>query len=179
MIHPYLSHSVIKTPIGEMLILCSDLGVRGCWFMGQKHFPKEAEQTPAVHTPLGSKHHQQVQNELTLYFNHKIDQFNIPLDLDPLGTPFQKEVWQALLSIPLGETLSYSEIATLINRPNSTRAVGSAIGKNPISIIIPCHRVISKSGSLTGYAGGIDRKQYLLNLESQKARSGHLGRSNQ
>lgn len=166
-----VSHSLINTPIGEMLILCSDKGLQGCWFVGQKHFPPLVLKTPRSHTALAQAHHDSSAKQLALYFAHKIDQFNLILDLDSTGTLFQKEVWRALLSVPWGQTVSYGDIANTMGRPSSTRAVGSAVGKNPISIVIPCHRVIGKDGSLTGYAGGIERKKFLLNLESQVIKS--------
>jgi len=168
---PPFSHSLVPTPLGEMLLQCSDKGIQGCWFVGQKNFPLNAPHVPATQTSPGSKHHQWAATELGHYFDNQIDQFHVSLDFDHWGTPFQREVWLALLKIPLGCTLSYSEIASQINRPQSTRAVGSAIGKNPISIFIPCHRVIAKSGSLTGYAGGVHRKEFLLNLETPKTHS--------
>jgi methylated-DNA-[protein]-cysteine S-methyltransferase len=166
-----ITQSLVPTPLGEMLLQCSDKGVQGCWFIGQKNFPLNALHLPTSHTSLGSKHHQVAAMELRQYFDNQIDQFHVSLDFEHWGTPFQREVWLALLRIPLGHTLSYSEIASQINRPQSTRAVGSAIGKNPISIFIPCHRVIAKSGALTGYAGGVYKKEFLLNLETPKKHS--------
>ena len=159
------SQSLIPTPIGDILILCSGKGLRGCWFIGQSHFPRDALDQCSTDLTIGMRFHQTVKRQLDLYFNNQIDKFEIELDLNSMGTPFQMEVWHALLSIPFGQTVSYSDISRKINRPNSTRAVGAAIGKNPISVIIPCHRVIGANGNLTGYAGGIERKKYLLNLE--------------
>lgn len=104
--------------------------------------------------------------ELYGYFLEKESSFNIPLNLK--GTLFQKKVWQALLEIPYGKTCSYKDIAQKIGNPKAVRAVGTAIGKNPISIIIPCHRVIASNGGLGGFAGGIDRKKILLDLEKMR-----------
>jgi methylated-DNA-[protein]-cysteine S-methyltransferase len=101
--------------------------------------------------------------QLMQYFDGEITTFNLPLA--PLGTPFRQETWQALQKIPYGETRCYSEQAELMNNKKAVRAVGAANGANPISIIIPCHRVIGKDGSLTGYAGGLQRKAWLLNFE--------------
>jgi len=106
----------------------------------------------------------EVEKQLAEYFAGKRSFFDIPLEYK--GTPFQQDVWKTLATIPYGKTASYKEIAEKIQRPKAVRAVGTAIGKNPISIIIPCHRVIGSNGSLTGFAGGLDRKQILLQLES-------------
>ena len=102
-------------------------------------------------------------NQLDEYFNNKRQVFNLPIN--PIGTDFQKKVWAELLKIPYGQTASYREIAVKIGNPKASRAVGSANNKNPIAIIIPCHRVIGANKKLTGYAGGLDKKQMLLDLE--------------
>lgn len=104
-------------------------------------------------------------NELTLYFSGELESFSLPLA--PQGTDFQKKVWQALTAIPYGETWNYKQLATAIGKPQAARAVGAANGRNPISIVIPCHRVIGANGKLTGYAGGLDTKQKLLAMESK------------
>jgi len=101
--------------------------------------------------------------QLSEYFNKKRQTFDLKIEMK--GTPFQKSVWSALLSIPYGKTCAYSEVATLINNPNAVRAVGAANGNNPIALIVPCHRVIGRDGSLTGYAGGLARKAWLLRHE--------------
>ncbi len=111
----------------------------------------------------------EVCRQLDAYFAGRLRAFDVPLDLK--GTTFQLSVWRALAAIPYGQTRSYAEIARAIGQPRAVRAVGQAIGANPVSIIVPCHRVIGSSGKLTGYAGGIRRKQALLNLEAQ-AREG-------
>ena len=102
--------------------------------------------------------------QLDSYFKGRLKNFDLPLE--PPGTPFQQSVWQALLTIPYGQTCSYADIATQIKNPKAVRAVGNANGRNPISIIIPCHRVIGSNGSLTGFGGGLPTKTYLLNLEN-------------
>ena len=104
--------------------------------------------------------------ELGEYFDGNRKAFDVPLD--PQGTEFQQQVWQALLEIPYGQMASYAEVASAINKPKAVRAVGAANGRNPISILVPCHRVIGSNGSLTGYAGGLPRKQWLLQLEGQQ-----------
>ncbi|UJF18984.1 methylated-DNA--[protein]-cysteine S-methyltransferase [Vibrio sp. SS-MA-C1-2] len=106
---------------------------------------------------------QQAYQQLDQYFKGQRTEFDLPIDLQ--GTPFQLSTWKALQSIPFGETISYGEQANRMENPKAVRAVGAANGKNPISIIIPCHRVIGKNGKLTGYAGGLDRKEWLLDFE--------------
>jgi methylated-DNA-[protein]-cysteine S-methyltransferase len=113
----------------------------------------------------------ETERQLAEYFAGNRDRFDLPLEFS--GTEFQKKVWQALLEIPYGETRSYSGIASQIGHANAVRAVGAANGKNPISIIAPCHRVIGASGSLTGFAGGLDNKAHLLALE--RSRPEHIG----
>ncbi|HJP46500.1 methylated-DNA--[protein]-cysteine S-methyltransferase [Acinetobacter venetianus] len=108
-----------------------------------------------------------VKQQLEEYFLGQRQQFDLPLDFQ--GTAFQQQVWQALLTIPFGETRSYKEIAIQLGNEKAVRAVGAANGKNPISIIAPCHRVIGSSGALVGFAGGLDKKQILLSLEQNKA----------
>ncbi|OKL35658.1 methylated-DNA--[protein]-cysteine S-methyltransferase [Domibacillus mangrovi] len=103
-------------------------------------------------------------DELRQYFKGMRQSFSLPLDVK--GTPFQEEIWEALQQIPYGKTYSYSDIAELIQKPTAVRAVGTAIGANPVLITVPCHRVIGKNGSITGYRGGMDLKEYLLQLEA-------------
>jgi len=109
----------------------------------------------------------QTEAELAQYFAGKRNAFTVPLDFN--GTGFQQSVWQALLSIPFGETRSYGQIAAQLGKPSASRAVGAANGKNPISIIAPCHRVIGSNGKLTGFAGGLETKAHLLALEGHEA----------
>ena len=106
-----------------------------------------------------------MRDQLEAYFAGERVEFDVPLDLDE-ATPFRRSVWSALLEIPYGETVSYGELARRLALPTAARAVGAANGSNPISIIIPCHRVIGSSGDLTGYAGGLERKRYLLRHEA-------------
>jgi methylated-DNA-[protein]-cysteine S-methyltransferase len=112
----------------------------------------------------------ETERQLKEYFEGKRQEFSIPLDMR--GTAFQKNVWEALLAIPFGETRSYGQLAKQLGRPSAARAVGGASGRNPLSIVVPCHRVIGASGELTGFAGGIGAKERLLKIESQNARSG-------
>ncbi|TKW60635.1 MAG: methylated-DNA--[protein]-cysteine S-methyltransferase [Blastochloris viridis] len=112
---------------------------------------------------------QKAQQQLQAYFEGKLTVFDVPLG--GVGTAFQKEVWAALLTIPYGETRSYAQLAQQIGRPAAVRAVGAANGRNPLSIIVPCHRVIGSNGLLTGFAGGMAAKAYLLNLENSRLKS--------
>ncbi|HLS20679.1 MAG TPA: methylated-DNA--[protein]-cysteine S-methyltransferase [Bacillota bacterium] len=107
----------------------------------------------------------QIKDELTAYFNKTLTTFTVPNIL--FGTDFQKDVWRALMNIPYGETVTYKKVAMMINRPKAVRAVGGALNKNPFSIVLPCHRVIGSDGSLTGFGGGIDRKEQLLIFEQK------------
>ena len=149
---------VIETPLGPMLAARSETGLSGLWFEGQKHHPGVID-APSGDDPL----FKQLRKALAAYFEGRA----VPkLPLDPQGTDFQREVWQALLEIAPGKVDSYGSIATRLGRPKAARALGAAVGRNPISILIPCHRVLGSSGDLTGYAGGIERKKALLELET-------------
>jgi len=149
------------SPIGKLRLRTTDSGL-----IAVDHTNQQAEALHAINNP-NHPHIQQATAELNEYFQKQRTSFNVPLS--PQGTAFQLQVWQALSTIPYGETKSYSDIATTINRPKAVRAVGLANGKNPLSIFIPCHRVIGKNQTLTGYAGGLKNKQYLLQLEQNQA----------
>ncbi len=113
-----------------------------------------------------------MREQLEAYAQGRLREFDLPLA--PAGTPFQQRVWDALRRVAHGETISYAELARRIGAPTAARAVGAAVGRNPVSVIVPCHRIVGSDGSLTGYAGGLDRKRALLELEST-ARSAHAG----
>ena len=152
----------IATPLGRVLLAASDAGLAGLWFDGQRHHPG------ALALPLDpmQPHLAQLRAELQQYWSGPSHEpFRVALD--PHGTAFQKAVWRALLRIGCGRLSSYGELAAAVGRPAAVRAVGAAVGRNPISIVIPCHRVLGRDGSLTGYAGGLARKQALLALERQ------------
>jgi methylated-DNA-[protein]-cysteine S-methyltransferase len=149
-----------ESPLGPMLMTAEDDCLTGLYFLGQKHFPAEVPQ-PGEARPGGVLDH--TARQLDAYFQRRQTTFDLPLS--PRGTSFQRAVWDALRAIDSGETVTYGELARRLGRPQSVRAVGAAVGRNPISIIIPCHRVIGSDGSLTGYAGGLDRKKILLDLE--------------
>jgi len=154
----------IDSPLGTMLLARTDAGLAGAWFDSQKHHPDAIDAPERGDDPLL----RETARQLHAYFAGEIDAFALPLDLQ--GTAFQRGVWQELLRIETGATTSYGEIARTLGIPAATRAVGSAVGRNPVSIIVPCHRVVGSSGSLTGYAGGLDRKTSLLRIEAERAR---------
>ena len=149
------------SPLGPIVLAATDRGLAGLWFEGQRHWPAALAQWPAQpdHPVLV-----RARAQLDDYFAGRLQAFDLPLDL-PLGTPFQAKVWAALCAIPHGQTLSYAALSLLIGAPAAVRAVGAAIGRNPVGIVVPCHRVLGKAGALTGYAGGLERKTALLRLE--------------
>ena len=151
----------IHSCLGNIVIATSNSGLCGLWFDGQKH-------QPGLDTGLFDRPCDRlinVESQLCAWFSGELKRFNIALDLSA-GTSFQQAVWHALLEIPRGQTISYATLSATINRPKASRAVGAAVGRNPVSLIIPCHRVIGSQGALTGYAGGLERKLALLKLES-------------
>jgi methylated-DNA-[protein]-cysteine S-methyltransferase len=148
-------------PLGPMTLAAHDVALVGVWFDGQKHQPDFSDWALAPHCPVLRTAVLQLQQ----YFAGDRQAFNVPLDLTG-GTEFQQKVWEALLDIDPGTTVSYGTISQRIGKPAAVRAVGSAIGHNPLSIVVPCHRVVGADGALTGYAGGLERKIALLNLET-------------
>ncbi len=150
-----------STPFGEVLIAADDLGITGLWFTGQKHFPSHLKCASGTNAHLEA-----AMVWLDQYFRGQLPSISVPLH--PFGTPFQKAVWDILCAIPYGQTVSYGQIAKQLSPTMSAQAVGNAVARNPISILIPCHRVIGSDGSLTGYAGGLTRKGKLLQLEQQR-----------
>jgi methylated-DNA-[protein]-cysteine S-methyltransferase len=149
-----------ESPLGAMIVAATGKGLAGAWFDGQRHLP-DLSAWPHVsgHPVLDA-----AARQLLEYFAGSRTQFDLPLDLQG-GTPFQQSVWQALLAIPSGATASYGAVSGRVGNPAAVRAVGAAVGRNPLSIIVPCHRVLGSDGSLTGYAGGLERKSALLRLE--------------
>ncbi len=150
--------------LGAMLLVTENDALTGVYFLGQKHFPKDV---PACGPCRPGDLLDRTAGQLEEYLQGRRRAFDLPLA--PQGTPLQRDVWQALRALPCGETVTYGELAARIGRPRSARAVGAAVGRNPISILIPCHRVVGADGRLTGYAGGLDRKQALLALEKTTA----------
>ncbi len=151
-------YTIFSSRLGDVTIQANDDGLLGIWFETYTTKPKELGREDRKHNVLA-----EACKQLTEYFEGSRKIFDVPLAAK--GTDFQKQVWQALTQIPFGETWSYQDLANAIGNPKAVRAVGLANGKNPISVIVPCHRVIGKSGKLTGYAGGLERKKALLALE--------------
>jgi methylated-DNA-[protein]-cysteine S-methyltransferase len=154
-----LAQGVIDTPLGPLTALASDAGLMGLWFDHQQHWPG------LLDAPVDDAQRwiAQARAELDLYFAGRLRAFEVALA--PQGTAFQKAVWHRLSAIRCGDTVSYGRIAREIGSPQGSRAVGAAVGRNPITVIVPCHRVIGENGTLTGYAGGLHRKQALLAIE--------------
>lgn len=159
--HPSTVHTRIDTPLGAMVLSASEAGINGIWFDGQRHQPLPDPWPRVAHHPVLDA----ARAQLLAYFAGEALRFDLPLDLSG-GTPFQQAVWQALLGIAPGRTSSYGLLARGIDRPAAVRAVGAAVGRNPISVVVPCHRVLGHAGALTGYAGGLPRKSALLALEA-------------
>jgi methylated-DNA-[protein]-cysteine S-methyltransferase len=157
-----MSWSVYESPLGPLTLIGGPAGLAGVRFPGKGPALREADHDPDA---LADAAHQ-----LEEYFTGRRRSFELRLDLR--GTPFQRAVWDQLQALPYGTTVSYGELARRIERPDRVRAVGGAVGRTPVPIIVPCHRVIGSDGSLTGYGGGIHRKAALLSLESSVAAGG-------
>ncbi|QRR35474.1 methylated-DNA--[protein]-cysteine S-methyltransferase [Hydrogenophaga sp. YM1] len=159
-----LTQSTITTPLGPMRLAATEHALAGAWFHDQRYAPEPAlvaSWRPDPHHPVL----REAARQLADHFAARRQAFDLPLDLS-FGTPFQTAVWRALCAIPAGHTLSYGELARRLDAPNAVRAVGAAVGRNPLSVVVPCHRVLGARGGLTGYAGGLPRKQALLRLEA-------------
>lgn len=156
-------YKTISSPVGTLKLIASERGLAGVLWIHERPHPLElAAKIEASDHPLLLQTEQQLQE----YFTGQRDTFPIPIDVQ--GTEFQLAVWRALPTIPYGETRSYGDIAKLIGDPDSVRAVGKAVNKNPVSIILPCHRVIGASGKLVGFGGGLENKSFLLRLEDKR-----------
>lgn len=153
--------TVMNSDLGNIILQANDVGLLGAWFETQTTQPDDL----GTEQP-NQKYLLQAAKELEEYFSGKRTTFEVAIAAE--GTDFQKSVWKALQQIPMGETWSYQDLAEHIQNPKAVRAVGLANGKNPISIIVPCHRVIGKNGKLTGYAGGVERKEWLLKHEGAR-----------
>lgn len=156
--HTVKQHTVIDSPYGALTLVAEDGVLCGLYMTDQRHRPPEEAFGTPDDAPFA-----QAEDELTAYFDGRLTDFTLDLRLN--GTPFQRTVWDRLRSIPYGETRTYGELADALGNPAASRAVGLANGRNPIGIIVPCHRVIGASGSLTGYGGGLERKRRLLDFE--------------
>lgn len=151
-------HSVLDSPIGALTVVADDGHLVAIYMTDHKRAPEVAELGDRVDDA-----HPEATKQLGEYFNGERHTFDLPLS--PRGTDFQQRVWAALRDIPYGETRSYGQLAAELGQPGASRAVGLANGRNPISIVVPCHRVVGANGSMTGYAGGVERKVFLLDLE--------------
>lgn len=162
--HPRIeAQARIDTPLGPLTLAASARGLAGAWFDGQSHHPGP------IDAPVDPTHPHlaRAAREFAAYFAGDLKAFGVPLDA--AGTEFQQAVWRALRAVAPGATTSYGDVARRIGRAEAVRAVGAAVGRNPISVVVPCHRVLGRDGSLTGYAGGLDRKRALLALEGAGA----------
>ena len=153
------AQTTVATPLGKLLLVRTAKGLAGAWFEGQKHHPEPLTAASRPDDDLLRR----AADQIHAYFAGERDRFDLPLDLH--GTAFQRSVWNQLLAIPASGTTSYGAIAKALGSASAVRAVGGAVGRNPVSVIVPCHRVVGTDGSLTGYAGGVDRKRALLALE--------------
>ncbi|MGW5350016.1 methylated-DNA--[protein]-cysteine S-methyltransferase [Streptomyces sp. NPDC004031] len=156
-------HAIVDSPVGPLTLVTREGGLAGVYMTEQRHLPAPETFGPRVEVidrPVLAR----TAEQLTGYFAGDVRDFDI--DLSTTGTPFQKRVWEALRDIPYGETVSYGELAAALGQPTASRAVGLANGRNPVSIIVPCHRVVGANGSMTGYGGGIERKRWLLSFEN-------------
>lgn len=164
---PNMVYAECSSTQGNLYLAATERGLAGIWFTDQRHLPDVSNWQRCKDTSQ-QRVLKIVQQQLEAYFAGKLQEFTFPhdfaLDLSA-GTAFQQAVWLALLKIPFGQTTSYGALSSSIGRPLAVRAVGTAIGRNPISIIVPCHRVVGADGSLTGYAGGLHRKEAFLTLE--------------
>ncbi|NLE79029.1 MAG: methylated-DNA--[protein]-cysteine S-methyltransferase [Rhodococcus sp.] len=157
-----VTHTQVDSPIGPLTLVNRAGALAGVYMSEHKHSPDPSTFGPRADDGFGD-----AARQLAEYFDGARTEFTVSLDLR--GTPFQRQVWEALRTIPYGQTWSYRDLAEALGRPNAVRAVAAANGKNPISIVVPCHRVVGSDGSLTGYAGGLGRKRTLLDLEKRAA----------
>ncbi|MFO0459218.1 MAG: methylated-DNA--[protein]-cysteine S-methyltransferase [Burkholderiales bacterium] len=166
-----MRYTTTPSPLGEVLLGFDDAALLGLWFRGQKDEPTVGEGwvRDGAH-PVGVD----AAARVARYFDGVEEPFDLPIRLR--GTPFQVAVWEALRAIPRGETIAYAELARHVGTPAAVRAVGAAVGRNPVSIFVPCHRVVGSAGALTGYAGGLPRKTYLLRLEGALGVDGRVRR---
>jgi methylated-DNA-[protein]-cysteine S-methyltransferase len=165
------AHVTISSPVGPLTVVAVDGDLTGLYMDAHRHAPAAAALgrpgDPAA-APFAA-----AARQLGAYFAGELTRFDLPMQ--PAGTPFQRRVWLALRAIGYGQTVSYGQLAASLGAPSASRAVGLANGRNPLSIVVPCHRVIGTDGSLTGYGGGIERKRFLLDLERRvSARQGEL-----
>jgi len=152
-------HTRIASPVGSLLVAASDAGLHAIEFPANRHPVRRS----AAWREGGHRLLDEARRQLDAYFAGERQGFDLPLD--PQGTDFQRQVWHALATIPFGTTVSYRDLASRVARPGASRAVGAANGRNPLPIVLPCHRVIGADGALTGFGGGLPTKRFLLALE--------------
>ncbi|MDR2254475.1 MAG: methylated-DNA--[protein]-cysteine S-methyltransferase [Arthrobacter sp.] len=161
-----MAHLLTDSPLGTLIIAANGIGLTGVWFEDHRYFPSDAtlgeRVEPGEHAVLDA-----AAEQLGQYLAGEREDFDLPLD--PAGTGKQKKVWDILRTIPAGSVTTYGAIARELGKPKAAQAVGQAVGHNPLSVIVPCHRVVGVDGSMTGYAGGLERKRYLLDLEGYDA----------
>lgn len=156
-------YASIASPLGNIVAAAEGEALIGIWFEGQKYFPDVAGWRENAASPALKR----CAKQLAEYFAGKRNRFDLPLA--PHGTTYQQRVWREIAAIPFGKTLSYAELAKRAGNVDAARAAGAATGRNPLSIVVPCHRVVGSKGALTGYAGGLDRKTKLLGLEGARS----------
>ena len=150
-----MSHTIIDSPLGPLTAVDDDGALAGLYLSEQRHLPDAARFGPRDDTVLPA-----LREQLAAYFAGELRRFDLPLAA--AGTPFQRDVWSALRDVPYGTTCTYGDLAAALGRPTAVRAVGAANGRNPVCLVVPCHRVVGAAGALTGYAGGVERKAWLL-----------------
>jgi methylated-DNA-[protein]-cysteine S-methyltransferase len=153
------STTTVDSPVGPLTLTAREGSLSGLYMQGQRHAPPRTREWRREDDAFAP-----VREQLDAYFAGTLTEFELPLAM--AGTPFQRRVWAALREIPYGETISYGELARSVGRPGGARAVGLANGRNPVGIVVPCHRVIGADGSMTGYGGGLARKTWLLEHEA-------------
>jgi methylated-DNA-[protein]-cysteine S-methyltransferase len=164
------THTIIDSPLGELTLVSHDGALTGIYYPRHWYLPDPA--TFGVRTGVGFE---EVEEQLGEYFAGERTEFELPTTTT--GDAFQERVWELIARIPYGETTTYGDLARELGDPTIARAVGGAVGRNPLSIVVPCHRVVGKDGKLTGYAGGLERKRLLLDLEAVAAvRAGSAAR---
>lgn len=163
-------YSTLKSPIGEIIVTADEQGIRSIYSPTHESLIAQLENVKRDDAKL-----RDATDQLRAYFTGELQEFS--LTLNPQGTPFFKQVWKQLVAIPYGTTISYGAIAKQIGKPSASRAVGMANGKNPISFVIPCHRVIGQNGSLTGYGGGLTLKRWLIDFEKSHLASNKASKS--
>lgn len=157
-----MTYDYFRSPQGRMLLVADDKAITSVSFVGQKYAPRVARDwtRDGSHAPI-----RKAKRELAEYFAGRRRRFSVRLA--PRGTAFQRKVWKAIAGVGFGRTIAYAELARRAGRPGSARAAGAATGRNPIGVIVPCHRIVGTDGALTGYAGGLAKKKALLALEAR------------